>query len=122
MILPKVTLKTDDCTRARLLEIVKDAILYAHKCAVDWSITETYVKEVTAGLQAFTCDLNSQVASINVEVYADEELNTSSELRDGKAFWNIRFTDLLSDEESICRVEVIDHWIPVVLSPEEADQ
>ena len=122
MILPKVTLKTDDCTQARLLEIVKDAILHAHKWTVDRAITETYVKDVTAGLQAFTCDLNSQVASINVEVYADEELNTACALCDGKAFWIIRFTDLLSDEESIYRVEVIDHWIPVVLSPEEADQ
>jgi phage tail sheath protein FI len=120
MILPKVTLKTDVCTQVRLLEIVKDAILYAHKWAVDHSITNTYVKEVTAGLQAFTRDLNSQGASINVEVYAPEELNTGSTLSEGKAYWNVRLTKLLSGEESIHRMEVTDQWVPEVLLPKEA--
>jgi phage tail sheath protein FI len=120
MILPKVTLKTDVCTQVRLLEIVKDAILYAHKWAVDHSITNTYVKEVTAGLQAFTRDLNSQGASINVEVYAPEELNTGSTLSEGKAYWNVWLTKLLSGEESIHRMEVTDQWVPEVLLPKEA--
>jgi phage tail sheath protein FI len=122
MILPKVTLKTDECTRLRLLEIVKDAILYAHRYAVDWSITTTYVKEVTEGLQAFIGGLKSQVATVNVEVYADEERNTASALSAGKAYWIVRFPDSLPAEQSIYRMEVISEWVPVVLSPEEADQ
>ncbi|WP_411741834.1 phage tail sheath C-terminal domain-containing protein [Pseudomonas sp. GL-B-19] len=120
MILPKVTLKADDCTQVRLLDIVKDAILYAHKWAVDRSITATYVKDVTAGLQEFIRDLNSQVASVNVEVYADEALNTASALGAGKSYWNIHFSNVLPTEQSIYRMEVTTQWVPQVLSPKEA--
>ncbi|MNS72601.1 Phage tail sheath protein [compost metagenome] len=102
-------------TRVRTLDIVMDAILYAHKWAVDRSITATYVKDVTEGLQAFMRDLKNQGAIINFEVYADEELNTSSELSDGKVYWNIRFTDVPPAENPNFRVEVTDQWITEVL-------
>jgi phage tail sheath protein FI len=120
MILPKVTLKADDCTQVRMLDIVKDAILYAHKWAVDHSITATYVKDVTEGLQTFIRDLKRQGSIINVEVYADEERNTASALNDGKAYWNIRLPDLLPTEQSIYRMEVTTQWVPQVLSSKEA--
>jgi phage tail sheath protein FI len=102
-------------TRVRTLDIVMDAILYAHKWAVDRPITATYVKDVTEGLQAFMRDLKNQGAIINFEVYADEELNTSSELSDGKVYWNIRFTDVPPAENPNFRVEVTDQWITEVL-------
>ena len=38
-------------TRVRTMDIVMDAILYGHKWAVDRSITATYVKDVTEGLE-----------------------------------------------------------------------
>ena len=79
-------------TRVRTLDIVMDAILYGHKWAVDRSITKTYVKDVTEGLQAFMRDLKNQGAVINFEVFADPELNTASQLEQGKVYWNIRFT------------------------------
>ena len=50
-------------TRVRTLDIVMDAILYAHKWAVDRSITATYVKDVTEGLQAFMRDLKNRARS-----------------------------------------------------------
>ncbi|WP_371850633.1 phage tail sheath C-terminal domain-containing protein [Pseudomonas sp. Irchel s3b6] len=115
MILPKVTLKAGDCTQVRLLEIVKDAILYAHKWAVDHSITATYVKDVSAGLQAFIRDLQDQGAKLNFEVYADEALNTSSELSKGKVYWNIHFIGVPPAENPNFRVEVTDQWITEVL-------
>ena len=117
MILPKVTLKADDCTQVRLLEIVKDAILYAHKWAVDHSITATYVKDVSAGLRAFIRDLQDQGAKLNFEVYADEALNTASALGAGKAYWNIRFTDVPPGEQSIFSMEVASQWVTEVLPP-----
>jgi Phage tail sheath protein FI len=81
-------------TRVRTMDIVMDAILYGHKWAVDRSITATYVKDVTEGLQAFMRDLKNQGAIINFEVYADPVLNTASQLEQGKVYWNIRFTDV----------------------------
>ncbi|MGC5702336.1 phage tail sheath family protein [Pseudomonas sp. NFXW11] len=104
-------------TRVRTLDIVMDAILYGHKWAVDRSITATYVKDVTEGLQAFMRDLKNQGAIINFEVYADTELNTASQLEQGKVYWNIRFTDVPPAENPNFRVEVTNQWLTEVLEP-----
>ncbi|NER60445.1 phage tail sheath family protein [Pseudomonas sp. MAFF212428] len=102
-------------TRVRTMDIVMDAILYGHKWAVDRSITATYVKDVTEGLQAFMRDLKNQGAIINFEVFADTELNTASQLEQGKVYWNIRFTDVPPAENPNFRVEVTKQWLTEVL-------
>ncbi|RMQ63300.1 Major tail sheath protein [Pseudomonas syringae pv. tomato] len=102
-------------TRVRTMDIVMDAILYGHKWAVDRSITATYIKDVTEGLQAFMRDLKNQGAIINFEVFADTELNTASQLEQGKVFWNIRFTDVPPAENPNFRVEVTNQWLTEVL-------
>lgn len=102
-------------TRVRTLDLVMDAILYAHKWAVDRSITKTYVKDVTDGLQAFMRDLKAQGAVINFEVYADTELTTAAQLAQGKVYWRIRFTDVPPAENPNFLVEVTDQWLTEVL-------
>lgn len=102
-------------TRVRTMDIVMDAILYGHKWAVDRSITKTYVGDVTAGLQNFMRDLKNQGAIINFEVFADPELNTASQLEQGKVYWNIRFTDVPPAENPNFRVEVTNQWLTEVL-------
>ena len=102
-------------TRVRTLDIVMDAILYGHKWAVDRSITKTYVKDVTEGLQAFMRDLKALGAIVNFEVYPDPELNTASQLEQGRVYWNIRFTDVPPAENPQFRVEVTNQWITEVL-------
>ena len=113
------TLSTDSkwafVTRVRTVDIVMDAILAGHKWAVDRSITKTYVKDVTDGLEAFMRDLKNQGAVINFEVYADTVLNTASQLEQGKVYWNIRFTDVPPAENPIFRVEVTNQWLTEVL-------
>ncbi|MGB9088916.1 MAG: phage tail sheath family protein [Pseudomonas farsensis] len=102
-------------TRVRTMDIVMDAILYGHKWAVDRSITATYVKDVTEGLLAFMRDLKNQGAIINFEVFADETLNTASQLEQGKVYWNIRFTDVPPAENPNFRVEVTNQWLTEVI-------
>lgn len=102
-------------TRVRTMDIVMDAILYGHKWAVDRAITATYVKDVTEGLQAFMRDLKNQGAIINFEVFADPDLNTASQLEQGKVYWNIRFTDVPPAENPNFRVEVTNQWLTEVL-------
>lgn len=102
-------------TRVRTVDIVMDAILAGHKWAVDRSITKTYISDVTEGLQAFMRDLKNQGAVINFEVYADTELNTASQLEQGKVFWNIRFTDVPPAENPNFLVEVTNQWLTEVL-------
>ncbi len=102
-------------TRVRTLDMVMDAILYGHKWAVDRSITRTYVKDVTDGLDAFMRDLKTQGAIINFEVFADPDLNSASQLEQGKVYWNIRFTDVPPAENPNFRVEVTNQWLTEVL-------
>ena len=102
-------------TRVRTLDMVMDAILYGHKWAVDRSITKTYVSDVTNGLQAFMRDLKNLGAIINFEVFADTELNTASQLEQGKVYWNIRFTDVPPAENPNFRVEITNQWLTEVL-------
>ncbi|WP_257835015.1 phage tail sheath family protein [Burkholderia glumae] len=102
-------------TRVRTLDIVMDAVQAGHKWAVDRGITATYVSDVTEGLQAFMRDLKRQGAVINFEVYPDPELNTASQLEDGKVYWNIRFTDVPPAENPIFRFEVTNQWLTEVI-------
>jgi phage tail sheath protein FI len=107
--------KWEFVTRVRTLDIVMDAILYAHKWAVDRSITKTYVKDVTEGLQNFCRYLKALGAIVNFEVYPDRELNTPDQLEQGRVYWNIRFTDVPPAENPQFRVEVTNEWITEVL-------
>jgi hypothetical protein len=102
-------------TRVRTLFMIMDAVQAGHKWAVDRSITKTYVKDVTDGLQAFMRDLKNQGAVINFEVFADEELNTASQIEQGKVYWRIRFTDVPPAENPNFLFEVTNQWMTEVL-------
>jgi phage tail sheath protein FI len=102
-------------TRVRTLFILMDAVQAGHKWAVDRSITKTYVKDVTDGLEAFMRDLKAQGAIINFEVYPDTELNTASQIAQGKVYWRIRFTDVPPAENPNFLFEVTDQWMTEIL-------
>jgi phage tail sheath protein FI len=113
------TLSTDPkwafVTRVRTCDILMDAIQAGHKWAVDRSITKTYVQDVTEGLQAFMRDQKNAGAVINFEVYADKEMNTASQIEQGKIYWRIRFTDVPPAENPNFLIEVTNEWLTEVL-------
>ncbi|CAH0177725.1 Putative prophage major tail sheath protein [Pseudomonas sp. Bi123] len=102
-------------TRVRTCDILMDAIQAGHKWAVDRSITKTYVKDVTDGLDAFMRDQKNAGAIINFKVYPDTELNTASQIEQGKVYWRIRFTDVPPAENPNFLVEVTNEWLTEVL-------
>jgi phage tail sheath protein FI len=102
-------------TRVRTLFILMDAVQAGHKWAVDRSITKTYVTDVTNGLDAFMRDLKAQGAIINFEVFPDTELNTASQIAQGRVYWRIRFTDVPPAENPNFLFEVTDQWMTEVL-------
>ena len=102
-------------TRVRTCDILMDAVQAGHKWAVDRSITKTYVQDVTEGLQAFMRDQKNAGAVINFEVYADKELNTASQIEQGKIYWRIRFTDVPPAENPNFLIEVTNEWLTEVL-------
>ena len=102
-------------TRVRTCDILMDAIQAGHKWAVDRSITKTYVKDVTEGLQAFMRDQKNAGAIINFEVYPDTEMTTASQLDQGKVSWRIRFTDVPPAANPHFLIEVTNEWLTEVL-------
>jgi uncharacterized protein len=102
-------------TRVRTLDMVMDAVLMGTKWAVDRGITSTFVKDVTESVHAFMRDLKRQGALINFEVYADPELNTATQIEQGRVYWNIRFSDVIPAENPIFRFEVTNQWLTEVL-------
>ncbi|WGK88057.1 phage tail sheath family protein [Pseudomonas migulae] len=102
-------------TRVRTCDILMDAVQAGHKWAVDRSITKTYVKDVTEGVQAFMRDEKTAGAVINFEVYADKERSTASQIMQGKVYWRIRFTDVPPAENPNFLFEVTDQWATEVL-------
>jgi phage tail sheath protein FI len=102
-------------TRVRTCDILMDAVQAGHKWAVDRSITKTYVKDVTEGLQAFMRDEKNRGAVINFEVYSDDEMSTASQIMQGKVYWRIRFTDVPPAENPNFLFEVTDQWATEVL-------
>ncbi|MFJ7106752.1 phage tail sheath subtilisin-like domain-containing protein [Pseudomonas sp. NPDC098740] len=102
-------------TRVRTCDILMDAVQAGHKWAVDRSITKTYVKDVTDGVQAFMRDEKNRGAVINFEVYADDEMSTASQIMQGKVYWRVRFTDVPPAENPNFLFEVTDQWATEVL-------
>jgi phage tail sheath protein FI len=102
-------------TRVRTCDILMDAVQAGHKWAVDRSITKTYVKDVTEGLNAFMRDQKNAGAVINFEVYPDDELTTAGQIMQGKVYWRIRFTDVPPAENPNFLFEVTDQWATEVL-------
>jgi len=102
-------------TRVRTCDILMDAVQAGHKWAVDRSITKTYVKDVTEGLNAFMRDQKNAGAIINFEVYPDDELTTAGQIMQGKVYWRIRFTDVPPAENPNFLFEVTDQWATEVL-------
>ena len=102
-------------TRVRTVDIVMDAIQAGHKWAVDLPINKTYVKNVTDGLDAFMRDLKNLGAVLYFEVYADPEMNTASQLEQGKIYWNIRFTDVPPAENPNFLVQVTNQGLTEVV-------
>lgn len=102
-------------TRVRTLDMVMDAVLMGTKWAVDRGIAATFVEDVTESVRGFMRDLKRQGALINFEVYADPDLNTASQIEEGKVYWNIRFSDVIPAENPIFRFEVTNQWLTEVL-------
>ena len=76
----------------RTADILNDTLQSAHLWAVDRNITRTYVDDVAEGVNAKIRDLVAIGALIGGECWPDPDLNSPSNIADGKVFFNFRFT------------------------------
>ncbi len=75
----------------RTADLINDALQRAHLWAVDRNITKTYVEEVTEGVNSYLRHLKSIGAIINGKCWADSELNTPSQIAQGKVTFDFDF-------------------------------
>jgi phage tail sheath protein FI len=106
----------DFVTRTRTVDLVMDSLQVSHKWAIDLGLTKTYAQEVLKGLNFFMIDLKKAGAVIDFEVFLDPDLNTESNLSQGRAYWDIRFTDAPPAENPNFRVEVTNQWLTEIVS------
>lgn len=76
----------------RTADILNDTLQAAHLWAVDRNITKTYVRDVEEGVNAKIRDLVALGALIGGRCWADPDLNTPSNIAQGKVFFNFDFT------------------------------
>lgn len=76
----------------RTADILNDTLQAAHLWAVDRNITKTYVRDVEEGVNSKIRDLVALGALIGGRCWADPDLNTPSNIAQGKVFFNFDFT------------------------------
>lgn len=86
------------CVR-RTADIISDSILRAHLWAVDRNIVKNYLTDVTESVNAFLAKLKSQGAILHGKCFANKELNTATNIADGKVYFDFEFTPAYPAEQ-----------------------
>lgn len=95
----------------RTSDIINDSLLRAHLWAVDRGITKNYITEVTEGVNAYLRDLVGQGAILGGTCWADPDLNTASQIADGKVFFDFDFTPVYPAEHITFRSHLTNDYI-----------
>lgn len=75
----------------RTADMINESILRAHMWAVDRPITKTYLEDVVQGVNNYIQTLVARGAIINGRCWADPDLNTPSEISQGKVYFSFDF-------------------------------
>jgi len=76
----------------RTADMINDSILRAHLWAVDRNITKTYLSDVTEGVNAYLRGLVALGAILGGTCWPDPDLNSPSNISQGKVYFNFDFT------------------------------
>ena len=95
----------------RTADIIADSLESAHLWAVDRGINKTYVDDVREGVSAFLRDLKTQGAILGGDCWIDQELNSASNIAQGKFYWDFDFTATYPAENITFRAHMVDDYI-----------
>jgi phage tail sheath protein FI len=90
------------CVR-RTADMISDSILRAHLWAVDRNIVKNYLTDVTESVNAFLASLKSQGAILQGKCFANKELNTATNIAEGKVYFDFSFTPAYPAEQVMFR-------------------
>lgn len=100
----------------RTADIINDSILRAHLWAVDRNITKTYLADVTEGVNNYLRDLTALGAILGGKCWPDPDLNTPSQIAQGKVYFNFDFTPPYPAEHVTFRSILTNDYIEDLIS------
>jgi len=98
----------------RTADRINEAILRSHLWAVDRNITATYVSDVVESVNAFLRDLVAQGAILGGRCWADPDLNSSANIRDGRLYLDFDFTPASPAERITFRSRLVDDYAETI--------
>ena len=104
----------------RTADMINDSLLRAHLWAVDRNISRTYIEDVLEGVNAYLRHLRAIGAIINGRAWADPELNTPSEIQQGKVYIDFDFSANYPAEHITFRSRLVNDYLTEVLTPRNA--
>ncbi|MFD2177740.1 phage tail sheath subtilisin-like domain-containing protein [Veronia pacifica] len=99
----------------RTADMINESLLRAHMWAVDQNITATYLEDVTEGVNAYLRDLKALGAILGGECWADPDLNTPSNIAQGKVFFDFDFTPLYPAEHITFRSSLVNDYLEEIV-------
>lgn len=99
----------------RTADMINESLLRAHLWAVDRNITKTYIEDVTEGVNNYLRDLQAIGAIIGGECWADPELNTPSNISQGKVFFDFDFTPPYPAEHVTFRSSLVNDYLEEIV-------
>jgi phage tail sheath protein FI len=98
----------------RTADMINDSILRAHRWAVDRNITKTYVQDVTESVNAYLRTLVALGAILGGKCWADPDLNSPSEIAQGKVYFDFDFTAPAPAEHITFRSHLVNDYLKEV--------
>lgn len=98
----------------RTADRINEAILRSHLWAVDRNITATYVSDVVESVNAFLRELVSRGAILGGRCWADPDLNSSANIRDGRLYLDFDFTPAAPAERITFRSRLVDDYAETI--------
>ncbi len=95
----------------RTADIIADSLQEAHLWAVDRGITKNYVNDVRDGVNAFLRDLKAKGAILGGQCYLNPELNTETNIAQGRVYWDFDFTPVYPAEHLTFRAHLVNSYI-----------
>ncbi|SMG47718.1 phage tail sheath subtilisin-like domain-containing protein [Dethiosulfovibrio salsuginis] len=97
------------CVR-RTADIINDSLQRAHLWAVDRNLTKTYFDAVVEGVNAYLRHLTAIGAILGGRCWANPDLNTPSQLKAGKCYFDFDFTASAPAEHITFRSHLVDDY------------
>jgi uncharacterized protein len=98
----------------RTADMINDSLLRNHMWAVDRNISKTYVKDVTDGVNAYLRHLTAIGAILGGKCWTDPELNTPTQVAQGKVFFDFDFTPPYPAENITFRSQMVNDYLEEV--------